>query len=154
MKIPLLLSVALLVTSPVAQDDQEAVRVTERVVTSIEACPERVVTAQFKKKWVKETWGPPAEVKYDIERTSSILYPFTATVDFSLTMRYGKYRKTREEAAADTELKPLLTGRYRNIYKITKDGNLVLDSTSVTDFKSGQWGTRPRWVDACWDRSP
>ncbi len=146
-----LLVAGILVGSAVAQDDQGAITATDKLVDSIKACPARVRIAQFKKEWVKETWGPPTQVKYDINRTASILNPFTATVDFSLTMQYGKHRKTREEAEADTDLKPLLIGRYRNTYKITKDNNLVLESTLTNDVSSGDWVPRPHWADACWD---
>src|SRR6266404_253829 len=127
----LLAMVSLFAGSGVPQDDnasERAIILTERMVKSIQSCAERVAVAQFKKDWVKETWGPPVEVKYDVERTNSLLRPFTAGVDFSLAVKYGKHHKTREAAAADNDLKLLLTGRYRNVYRITRDGNLLLDS--------------------------
>ncbi len=156
MTLRLLLLVNLLVYSVGVQDDEasrRALHLAERMAKSIRACPERVITAQFKKQWVKETWGPPAAVKYDVERTTSMLYPFTASVDFALTVKHGKSYKTREAAAADDRLVPLLTGQYRNLYKFTKDDNIQLDSTLVAS-SPGKWETRPTWSDACWDKRP
>jgi hypothetical protein len=157
MKLALFLFVAPLVAPAVAQDDEAAERATattKEIVKTLQACQERVVVAKFESGWAKWAWGPPAQVKYDVERTNSIIYPYTATVEFSVPAKYSKSHKKKEEAEADAQLRPLLSSRYRNIYKITKDGKLLLDSVQVVGVKSGQWERRLVWNDACWDKLP
>jgi hypothetical protein len=135
----------------ISQDDPDrAVTITERLAKSIGECPRREVVAQFKKEWVKEAWGPPKDVKVDVEKTNSVIHPYRGIVEFSLVMSYGPHRKTKEDATSDTELKPLLRGRNRNIYDISKNG-ASLSSREVLGFTSSQWEARVAWPDACWD---
>lgn len=103
------------------EPDQAAVEAAKKLVTSIRACPRREVVAQFLKKWVKEAWGPPENVTFDVEKSSSILYPCRITVGCSLTWSYGPERKSKEDAANDTVLRPMITGTNRNIYDFGKD---------------------------------
>ncbi len=134
----------------IAQDDIErAVSITQGLAKRIGECPRREVVGQFKKEWVKEAWGPPKDVKVDVEKTNSVVHPYRGIVEFSLVMSYGPHRKTKEEAVADAELKPLLNGRYRNLYDISK-GRAALAAREVHGA-SGQWEPRPAWADACWD---
>jgi hypothetical protein len=135
----------------IAPDDPDrAVAIAERLAKRIGECPRREVVGQFKKEWVKEAWGPPKDVKVDVEKTNSVIHPYRGIVEFSLVMSYGPHRKTKEEAAADAYLKSLLDGRYRNLYDITK-GGASLAVREVRGLRSGQWEPRPAWSDACWD---
>jgi hypothetical protein len=64
----------------------------------------------------KGSLGPPKDVKVDVEKTNSVVHPYRGIVEFSLVMSYGPRRKRKEEAAADANLTPLLTGRNRVLY--------------------------------------
>lgn len=135
----------------IAQDETErAVAITQGLAKRIGECPRREVVGQFKKEWVKEAWGPPKDVKVDVEKTNSVVHPYRGIVEFSLVMSYGPHRKTKEKAAGDAYLKPLLGGRYRNLYDITK-GGASLAAREVRGVRSEQWEPRPAWSDACWD---
>jgi hypothetical protein len=134
-------------------EDQTAIDTAKKLTNAIKNCPRRDVVAQFSKKWSKQAWGPPASVAFDVEKTSSIVHPYQVVVEFSLVWSYGPERKTKEDADKDTDLRPMLNGRYRNIYGLGHH-SLVLAKTEVKDAVKGTWGDRPRWADACWDSVP
>ena len=146
-----LAGVLLFCCAAIAQKEADkAVDITRGLAKRISECPRREAVAQFKKEWVKEAWGPPADVKIDVEKTNSVIHPYRGIIEFSLVMSYGPHRKTKEEAEADSELKLLLRGRYRNIYDISKDG-ASLGSREVLGSSPAEWGPRPAWSGACWD---
>ena len=121
---------------------------TKELAATIESCPRREVVARSGKQWWKTAWGPPAQVKVDVQKTNSLVKPYLGLVEFSLVIAYGPKRNTREDAAKDSELRPFLTGRYRNLYEIGKDGGSLADRLVLS---SGQWEHRPELADACWD---
>ncbi|SRR5216684_6008553 len=143
----LALSPAICVGQEGAQDER-AISIAKKLVEGMQNCPRRELVAKSSKHWMKQAWGPPANVTFDVERTASIVHPYRITVQFSLVMSYGPDRKTREEAVSDTDLKPLLTATYRTVYDLGHDG----PSIYVTQVRHGtEWTERPRWSDACWD---
>jgi len=149
------LSALLIFDPPAFPQDQDAARhaveQAAQLVSRLKKCPPRQVVAEFKKEWVKETWGPPVDVEYDVQRTDSVIYPYLAIIEFTLVMNVGGGHKTKQGAEADNQLHAFLRAKYRNTYKIGTEITR-LDSISVQDLK-GDWGPRPAWPDACWDHS-
>jgi hypothetical protein len=129
-----------------------AIDAAKKLATLAQACPRRELVVGFRKKWVKQAWGPPQDVKFDVEKTASIVHPYRIVIDFSLAFSYGPERKTRDEAANDTELRPFSRARYRNVYEYGPD-TFSLTTTQVWD-RNGSWVDRPKWLGACWDSLP
>lgn len=132
---------------------------------SFKACPRREVVAQFEGKhhkpfWQKQAWGPPTEVFADVKSNSeSVLYPYLLIVEFSLRHTFGPERQSKEDAQNDSELEAkfgdLLTGRYRNIFLVGKDGIRIRSREfrpMKIDGTVSTWEDRPLWPDACWDQ--
>lgn len=132
--------------------DAKAIAVTKSVVVQIENCPRRERIADFgKHDWVKDAWGPPTDVTFDVEKTNSIIHPFSGIVEFVLVVSHGPHRNTKLEAEKDTVLQPFMRTSYRNTYDITADGKAALHSRELLDAVSSKWEPRPSWSDACWD---
>jgi hypothetical protein len=129
--------------------DERALAVASSLKDSIQQCPRREVVVKPSRRWVKQSWGPPSQVKFDVEKTASLVHPYRITIEFALVWSYGPNRKTQQEAARDTELRPLLVSTNRNIYELGNDQ----PSLYRREVRHGAepWMQRPRWSDACWD---
>lgn len=146
----LLFSIPMIPQQSKTDDEQNAIMIAKKITDVLSSCPRREIVAQFKKHWVKEAWGPPTDVSFDVERTNSIVNPFKITIEFSLSFAYGPERNLKADAQADTELKPLFQGRYRNSYSLGQQGAIL----RTAEVRHGSdWAQRPRWPDACWDSS-
>ena len=55
--------------------------------------------------WAKEVFSiDPTSVKFDVDKTSSLVSPFIGTVSFTLIRRYTAFHGTADEAGKDTVL--------------------------------------------------
>jgi hypothetical protein len=84
--------------------------------------------------------GPPVSVEVDVTKTSSVLYPYQVTVDFSLWWKYGEEFEAKQDAEQSETTTALLRFKYRNVYTLGDDGLHLRQPDRKT------------WPDACWDQ--
>jgi len=82
----------------------------------------------FRSKWLKfRVSVVPESIRYDVQKTDSVISPLVAVVEYQLLERAGRLADTRDEAAG----KPLGEGsvdkdiKYRNHYHCV-DGKWIL----------------------------
>jgi hypothetical protein len=67
--------------------------------------------------WAKELFTlDPSSVKFDVERTSSLVNPFVGTLTFTLIRSLSTFHATEAEAAADTALKKWDTTQHTHLF--------------------------------------
>jgi hypothetical protein len=67
--------------------------------------------------WAKEQFSPdPASVKFDVEKTSSLVSPFIGTLTFTLTRNLSDFHLTETEAAADTVFIKRDTSSHKHVF--------------------------------------
>ena len=119
--------------------EKGAVAAVEAMAHKIERCPSAEEVAEFKRKWVKVSWGPPQDVKFDIEKTASLLNPYKGTITFSIPYSGGEQHKTKEEAQQDTNLRIVFVSPVRYAVRVSEDSSVKLESMEIKNTLAGTW---------------
>ncbi len=110
----------------------KAVQVVSAKVKNCEATFEVV---QFGEHWDKVAWGPPINLRVDVEKTTSITYPYKGIVDFDVpySSTYRTVHSTEEDAERDLSLRELVYVRASLRYElgISADGKVSVEAMHV-----------------------
>lgn len=132
-------------------------RVAQDMEARFKACPRMETIASHKGKHGKVTWqkravGPPYEVFVDVKSSDSILYPYTLTVEYSVSFTAGPERQSRADAEKDADLTPMdllvPTNKHRNIYAVGKGGIRLQKREAPTTWEERLFLSQ----DACWNQ--
>lgn len=66
-------------------------------------------------------WGPPTDVRFDVQRSGSLVAPYEGVVEFSIYFNGSNYYLTEQEAAAATTDRPGQLGstaRHRHVFRV------------------------------------
>lgn len=139
----LLLVILILADFGVAQGtndaDKNAIESIRSVTQKIKSCPATEEVDQIKKEWIKISWGPPRDVKFDVEKTASLMTPYKGTVTFSVPYAGSEHRKTKEEAQSDDHLTLVFVMHIRYSFRVAGDSSRELESMEVKDAFAERW---------------
>ena len=77
----------------------------------------REYVGKSKDGWMKGVFIlDPASVKFDVEKTSSLVSPFVGTLTFTLAYSFSRVHSTEAEAAADTVLRKSFTTMHKHSF--------------------------------------
>ena len=119
-----------------------AVQAISQIADAIRACPEESDTnapTGKRPEYRRVHWGPPTDVRFDVEPSDSLVARYVGTIEFSTRYGMSQPARSREEAANAPDW-PLLSGitRHRHVFRITDTG-VELDHRSRWDGQSQQW---------------
>jgi hypothetical protein len=112
-------------SNPAANEEKRAVDAIRRVADQIRCCPEVTSVTQTKEKkpwFVRSFWRAPTDVRFDLQRSDSLIAPFTGTVEFSVSSGMSRYWRTAKGAASDEVVVLPLTTRHRYFYRVDENG--------------------------------
>jgi hypothetical protein len=116
-----------------------AVAAMQATARKVERCSSAEEIAEFKGKWGKVSWGPPKDVKFDVEKTASLRNPYKGTITFSIPYSGGEPHKTKEEAQHDTNLRILFVSPVRYTLRVSEDSTVKLESMEIKNTRAGTW---------------
>lgn len=147
-----LLMASLLAGQMLGAPEEDAKAKAQALAWGIEKCSPRVAVANFGKHgWSKTTWGPPANVDFDVLKTNSILWPYQIVISFTIPTNTTKGHKKRDEAEQDTKPAIAFKFSYKNVYEVGDDGGIRLSQVLHLPTGNTAWEERQRVPDACWD---
>jgi len=148
----LLLGCALLAGQITGSPELDAKVMAEALASKLKDCSARVIVPKYKSGWQKNTWGPPADVDYDVLATNSLLWPYQIVIQYTLPIKMTKTYKKKEDAEQETRADLIVRERYKNLYDMGDKGLRI--SGQLARGVSGEWGERVTAPDACWDNLP
>jgi hypothetical protein len=119
--------------------EKAAVAAVQATAEKVERCSSAEEIAEFKGKWVKVSWGPPQDVKFDVEKAASLLNPYKGTITFSIPYSGGEQHKTKEEAQQDTNLRTVFVSPVRYTLRVSEDSGVKLESMEIKNTLAGTW---------------
>ena len=87
--------------------------------------------------WVKKRYCLSGEYNYDVQRTNSLISPYTAICEFNLKRSYTDFHKTKEEAQKDNNFINSDETLHRHTYLFQKGKWNVSKRENATPF--GDW---------------
>ena len=99
-----------------------AVQEMSGIADEIRACEEWgniLPTKEKKPRYTRMHWGPPANVRFDIKASDSLVTPFQGIVEFSIPFGMSYYSRSQDEATTAEDI-PVLSSmtRHRHVFRI------------------------------------
>lgn len=88
---------------------------------------------------MKVAWGPPSNVKFDVQRTQSLVAPYEGTITFSIPYSGGEQHAIRREAEDDKNLRVIFVSPVRYMLRISEDSTVQIEKMEIKNTLAGGW---------------
>lgn len=119
--------------------DKNAIAAVRSLALKIEQCPAAEEVAQFKKQWVKVSWGPPMDVNFDVQKTQSIVAPYEGTITFSIPYSGSEQHKRQHEAQEDKNLRVLFISPVKYTLRVSADSGTKIERMEIKNTFANSW---------------
>jgi hypothetical protein len=143
---------------PTADPAKLAVQTMSKIADKIRACEGSSVFTPAKEKKLKFYYrahsDPPADVRFDVKATDSLVTPFQGIIEFSVHFGVSPCLRTTDEATCSPDRSPFsITKSYRYFYRI--DGSSVqIDRRTYFDSQQQDWAVLEQAKsDSCVERA-
>ncbi|HVP54078.1 MAG TPA: hypothetical protein VMU45_03710 [Candidatus Eisenbacteria bacterium] len=107
-----------------------------------------------KKQVMHYRWhaGPPTDVRFDLQKSDSLVAPYTGIVEFTIHAGMTHWWPTPEQALADDCVSPLfcIDQPHRHVFRVGPKG-AELQYRLAFDNSKGQWFQEEGAPSYCWE---
>ncbi len=125
-------------------------KVVQAASAKVKSCEATFEIVQFGERWDKVAWGPPINLRVDVEKTTSITYPYKGIVNFDIpySSTYRTVHSTEEDAERDLSLRELvyLRASLRYELRISADGKVSVGAMQIKTPRANNT-SRETWDD-------
>ena len=138
-------------------EKKKAIETVKHIADTIRNCGEESEvrrTTGKKPLFYRVHEGPPSAIRFDLQKSDSIMAPYLGIVEFSTYHGATPYSTTPEQAAVDKREGPLIfswTTRHRHIFRILSDG-FELDNRTYYNDNDQKWYLEDWTPASCWER--
>lgn len=134
-----------------------AVQEMSGIADEIRACEEWgniLPTKEKKPRYTRMHWGPPANVRFDIKASDSLVTPFQGIVEFSIPFGMSYYSRSQDEATTAEDI-PVLSSmtRHRHVFRIGASGVQLDYRSYFDDVRRKDWVLEQETPQLCWERA-
>ena len=131
---------ALIAFQDQTSSEKNAIAAVQALKEKIEGCAATEQVAPFQGKWVKVSWGPPQNVKFDVEKTTSLPAPYKGVITFSIPYSNGLLHEAQQDAQQDKDLRVLFVSPAQYTLQVFADSTTKLESMQIRNSPEDKWG--------------